>query len=295
MLLSIAVALEKAASFLRSREVPFPRSEAELLLAFVLKKEQIYFYSHAEELISQKDWDDYRLLIGRRGAREPLAYLTGEKEFMGLPFAVEEGVLIPRPETEHLVEAVISWAGEHNFLTNNIKGELQILDLGTGCGNIGLSLLAFLPSSRVTGIDIEANAVELTRRNAIRLGVEKRLEIYRGNYWEALEAVDRRFHVVASNPPYIPTPFLPSLPGEVCREPRLALDGGEDGLDAYRAIFSRIRAYLRLPGLLALEVGQGQAEDVCALAEQYPGFFEEPKIQKDYAGIPRLVLLERKA
>ncbi|MGI5881629.1 MAG: peptide chain release factor N(5)-glutamine methyltransferase [Dethiobacteria bacterium] len=294
-MLSITVALEKAVSFLRSGGIPFPRAEAELLLAFVLQKDRLYLYSYAETPISPKDEGAFFRLVRRRAARVPLAYLTGEKEFMGLPFAIEEGVLIPRPETELLVEAIISWVGEHHFPGDNKGNELRILDLGTGSGNIGLSLLAHLPSSRVTGIDIDARAIELTRRNAKGLGIENRLELCRGNYWEALGAVKRRFHVIVSNPPYIPTSSLPLLQDEVRQEPRLALDGGEDGLEAYRAIFSGIGAHLDRPGLLALEVGRDQARDICALAEGYPGFFRKPTIKKDYAGIPRLVLLERKA
>jgi len=288
MFLSITEALKKAVSFLKSRGVASPRLDAELLLSFVMQKERLYFYSHGEELLSREIWENYLALIKRRGAREPLAYLTGEKEFMGISFAVEKGVLIPRPETEHLVEKVISWVKE-----NKLKEKLQILDLGTGCGNIVLSLLVFLPSALATGIDFAEKAVELTRRNAIRLGVESRLELRCGRYWKDLEGTDRRFHIVVSNPPYIPTSFLPSLPEEVRREPRQALDGGDDGLNSYREIFRRISAYLRFPGLLALEVGAGQAEDVCKMAELIPNFFKKPKICKDYAGIDRLVLFER--
>ena len=135
----------------------------------------------------------------------------------------------------------------------------------------------------------------MTKRNAIRLGVEKRLKLCHGRYWDVLEGKGLHFHIVASNPPYVPTSFLPLLPEEVRREPRCALDGGEDGLDAYRTIFSRISAYLYSPGLLALEVGKGQAEDVCEMAERNTNIFKKPKIRKDYAGIERLVLFERKA
>ncbi len=290
MCLSIKEALQKAASFLHLKEVENSRTEAEILLAFLVQKERIYFYSHAEEELSRETWDAYRSLVERRGAREPLAYLTGEKEFMGITFSINEGVLIPRPETEHLVEAVLYWVDSH---IERKEKELQIIDLGTGCGNIALSLLVFLPSSRVTGIDIEEKAVALTRHNAVRLGVDKRLKLYRGKYWEDLEEQDFRFHVIVSNPPYIPTSSLSFLSAEVCREPRSALDGGEDGLRAYREIFSRVSSYLCSPGLLALEVGMGQAKAVCQMAEFIPGFFQKKEIRKDYAGIERLVLFER--
>lgn len=293
MFLSITEALKKAVSFLQSKGVTAPRFEAELLLSFVMQKDRLYFYSHGEELLSREIWEDYLALVKRRGSREPLAYLTGEKEFMGISFAVEKGVLIPRPETEHLVEKVISWVKEKKLDQENQKEKLQILDLGTGCGNIVLSLLVFLPSALATGIDLAEKAVELTRRNAIRLGVESRLELRCGRYWKDMEGTGRQFHIVVSNPPYIPTSFLPSLPEEVRREPRPALDGGDDGLNAYREIFRCISAYLRFPGLLALEVGAGQAEDVCKMSELIPGFFKKPKIFKDYAGIDRLVLFER--
>lgn len=293
LLSSIKEALQKAASFLRGRGIGDPRTEAELLLAFILNKERIYFYSHAEEELSQEARDAFLTLLERRGAGEPLAYLTGEKEFMGLSFSIRQGVLIPRPETEHLVEAVISWVREHSSFAGNNDEELQILDLGTGCGTIALSLLAFLPFCRVTGIDIDDKAVELSRHNAVRLGVDKRLKLFYGNYWDALRGKNLQFNIIVSNPPYIPTSFLENLPAEVRREPRLALDGGEDGLDAYREIFSQVSSYLRFPGLLALEVGIGQAETVCRMAENLPGFFQRIEISKDYAGIERVVLFER--
>ncbi len=292
LFISIKKALQKAASFLRGRGIANPRAEAELLLAFIMKKERIYFYSHAEEELSREARDAFLALVERRGAGEPLAYLTGEKEFMGFSFSIRQGVLIPRPETEHLVEAVISWVRENPSCVENKDEELQILDLGTGCGNIALSLLAFLPSSRVTGIDIDDKAVALARHNAVRLGVDERMELYRGKFWDILEDKKWQFNVIVSNPPYIPTSFLDNLPAEVRREPRLALDGGKDGLDAYREIFSLVSSYLRFPGLLALEVGMGQAETVCRMAEDLPGFFQRVEIRKDYAGIERVVLFE---
>jgi len=296
MLFTISEALRKAVSFLHSCEIDLPRLDAEVLLAFILQKDRIYLYLYENEELPPEIWIIYEALIKRRGAGEPLAYLTKEKEFMGFSFSMAEGVLIPRPETEHLVEAVITWIklkypGSEEAASPS--SEIHILDLGTGCGNISLSLLLNLPAVQVTGIDREEKAVALTRHNAVALGAEKRLNLQCGRYWDDLEDPgERKYNVIVSNPPYIPTSELPFLQAEVLREPLSALDGGEDGLQAYREIFSKTHLYLASPGLLALEIGLGQADAVLSLAENCTDFFHQTEIQQDYAGIDRVLLLE---
>ncbi|RJX27752.1 MAG: peptide chain release factor N(5)-glutamine methyltransferase [Dethiobacter sp.] len=287
MEVSIRQALREAASFLGQKGVDSARSEAEVILAFLLGRDKSYLYAHGEEKITRELKAAYKEMLQRRGQGNPLAYITGKKEFMGLTFSVNESVLIPRPETEHLVEAVLDWS-KRIFLQLEKEVPLQILDLGTGCGNIAISLAYYLPSSLVTGVDLGKKALELALQNAQSIGVVERVKFLYGNYWEPLSPEEHKFHIVVSNPPYIPRAALPFLSPEVQKEPRLALDGGPDGLDAYRYIFGGIKRHLAKPGLLALEIGEHQAEPVMEMSR--PDFGHKNEIIKDYAGLERVLL-----
>ncbi len=287
MEINIKQALREAAYFLRSCGLEYPRSEAELLLSFLLKRERIYLYCRGEERLSELGRQQYWNLLERRAQGEPLAYVTGRKEFMGLSFIVHPGVLIPRPETEHLVEWTIKWVEDH--YSDSSRGEgLRLLDLGTGCGNIAISLAYYLPGAEVTAVDLEKEALRLAARNAEQHGVSERLRLLGGSFWEAVP-VRERFHAVISNPPYISLEMLAHLSQEVKKEPPGALYGGEDGLDAFRTIISGIQGRLFVPGLLALEIGQGQAVPVISLAKEIPAEWEVA-IKKDYAGTERVLL-----
>ena len=297
MLLSVSIeeALQEAVFVLNGQIPDRPRFEAEVILSFVLQKDRIYLFLHKGEQLPPESLNIYRTLVKRRSFGEPFAYLTGEKEFMGFTFSVRQGILIPRPETEHLVEAVVAWVMERYLApdeTAPLGQGLHILDLGTGCGNIAISLLLILPGAFVTAVDLNEEAVGLARSNAAALGVDNRLELSCGRFWHSIKD-NEKFHVIVSNPPYIPTPALATLPVDVTYESRLALDGGQDGLDAYREIFAKLPLYLTTPGLLALEVGAGQADSVLSLTDSCPGFFRQTEIRRDYAGIDRVILLER--
>jgi release factor glutamine methyltransferase len=287
MIICINKALQEAASFLRRRGIVAPRREAEVMLAFLLGQETAYLYAHGEKELSEKLRGKYAVLLQRRGERVPLAYLTGEKDFMGLPFRVREGVLIPRPETEHLVETALKW-GRETFPGLARGQSLHILDLGTGCGNIAVSLAYFLPESFVLGVDSSTKALDLARLNAQKMGVAARVSFFCGEFGAFFARKKQRFHVVVANPPYIPRPELPVLSPEVQKEPSLALDGGVDGLDAYRLIFSCIRKFLFPRGLLALEVGTKQAGAVLALGRA-AGFTGRTAVVPDLAGHERVV------
>ncbi len=283
---SIKEALRKAASFLRRQGIAAPRREAELLLAFLLARETTYLYVHGAEEFPLEIKAGYEKMLQQRGENTPFAYLTGKKEFMGLPFLVKEGVLIPRPETEHLVETVCQWS--RGILMGMSGGQqFYILDLGTGCGNIAVSLAYYLPEIFVVGVDRSATALELARQNAEINGVKNRVELFCGDFGAFFAQNKRLFYAIASNPPYIPRSELPFLPPAVQKEPRLALDGGEDGLDVYRTIFSFVQETLFSPGLLALEVGNNQAADVLALG--YQAGFAKAEIVPDLAGQERVV------
>jgi release factor glutamine methyltransferase len=290
---SIRQALLEAASFLKKKGVTFPRQESEAILAFLLDSDKSYLYAHGEENVTREIRAAYREMLQRRSEGVPLAYLTGKKEFMGLDFCVNESVLIPRPETEHLVEAIIEWSNR-SFGQQGKEISLQILDLGTGCGNIAVSLAYYLPYVFVIGVDLDKKALELAWQNASELGVAERTKFLCGNYWEPLSSEMQKFTIIASNPPYIPRGELPFLPPEVKHEPRLALNGGFDGLDAYREIFGRLHEFIGVPGLLALEIGENQAERVTEISARCD-FLEKIDIIKDYAGIERILLFESKA
>lgn len=292
MAITIRQALEEASSFLRSRGVPSARLEAELLLSFLLKRDRAYLYAHSDEKLPAELREAYAGLLERRAARVPLAYITGYKEFMGFPFKVQEEVLIPRPETEHLVEAVLEWVEErYPYAAHEEGAGLNFLDLGTGCGCIAVSLAHYLPRSRVTAVDRDENAVRLAAENARQIGVFERLDLHCGSYCSMLSPQGHRFQAVLSNPPYVESRQLHLLPPEVHKEPLSALDGGADGLDAYRQIFKEAPALIASPGLLAVETGAGMAGKVVSLGRG-GGLAGSVTVKKDYAGIDRVVMFE---
>ncbi len=215
-------------------------------------------------------------LAARRAAREPLAYILGRKAFWKLEFKVSPATLIPRPETELLVELALE-------LLEPARNA-RVLDLGVGAGAILLSVLSERPLARGVGVDKSAAALEVARANAAALNLSERAEFRFGDW---AEGIDARFDLVLSNPPYVSEPEMAVLGPELLREPRLALDGGADGLDAYRAIFRAIPRLLAAGGSFAVEVGRGQAGDVVRLAEAV-GLAPAPP-RPDLAGIPRVV------
>jgi release factor glutamine methyltransferase len=278
--------LKEAASYLNLKGKSSSRSDAELILSFLLGKEKSFFYAHGDLPLESNKAEEYRRLVKRRGEGEPLAYITGQKEFMGFPFVVKRGVLVPRPETEHLVEYVIVWLQKYKPRHKDGAG-LKILDLGTGCGNIALTLARYFPAAKIVALDKDEHALRVATMNSKKLQVGDRMEFFCGRLRELLQKHSYRFDAIVSNPPYIPTEQLTTLSPEVQMEPRQALDGGADGLNIYREIFRDVSKCLHSPGILALEVGKGQANQICALAEER-GSWREIIVLKDYAGIKRV-------
>lgn len=255
-----------------------PRLDAEILLAHVLKWRRLSFYVDSEKKLPLESILRFNELINRRLEGVPVAYLTCTKEFMGLAFAVNEKVLIPRPDTEILTEFV----GEY---LRGLGGEVTFADLGVGSGAISISILKFVKSARAAAVDISSEALEVAKFNAEKFHVEDRIEFFQGNLFAPLEG--KIFNAIVSNPPYIPTSELETLQSEVQREPRIALDGGEDGLNFYRQIISDAPKFLVDGGLLAVEVGINQASAVKILFEE--ANFTDVEIIKDLAGIDRVV------
>lgn len=264
-----------------------PRLDSEVLLAYLSKKERVWFAIHANETADEDTCAAFRALIARRAKGEPVAYITGMREFMGLPFRVRPGILIPRPDTETLVEAVLEEAH---------PSSPRIIDLCTGSGAIAVSLAHFMPQASVCAVDISAICTETAAQNAAENGVCKRIHIVRADILAdgfSLTEPDAPADILVSNPPYIETSELHSLMTDVKDyEPSAALDGGADGLVFYRKITAMAPSLLRPGGLLAFEVGHNQAEAVGAILKLHG--FTSIRYACDLAGIRRVVLARNK-
>lgn len=274
--------LELAAKFLAGRGGASARLDAELLLAEVLATDRVGVYLRFDRPLGRAEVDAYRALIRRRGEGEPVAHLTGRREFWSRSFTVTPDVLVPRPETELVVERALAWIRE----TGGRDRAPRILDLGTGSGAIAVALAVELPEASVIAVDLSPAAAAIAERNADTAGVATRVRVVVSDWTAALPA-DARFDLVVANPPYIPSPDLATLPPEVRREPVLALDGGADGLDAYRRIVVEAVRVVEPGGALFCEVGAGQAPAVAALLAA--AGFEDVVSFTDLAGIARVV------
>ncbi|QJW46794.1 peptide chain release factor N(5)-glutamine methyltransferase [bacterium BFN5] len=268
--------------YFAEKGVENPRLDAEVLLSHILERERIQLYVNFDQPLQPHELTAYREAVKKRVARMPVAYITGCKEFMGLEFCVTPAVLIPRPDTEILVEAVLKKL--HGF------EQPVLLDLGTGSGAIIVSLLANLPTAAGAAVDISDKALDIARQNAEKNQVSSRLKFYQGDLYQPVAG--QTFDAIISNPPYIPDSDIQELTQEVRKEPHLALAGGPDGLGFYRRIVRDAAQYLNAGGLLAVEVGIHQAQAVAALAQPVEQLvFTE--IIKDYSGIERVVVFQR--
>ncbi|MDL2269412.1 peptide chain release factor N(5)-glutamine methyltransferase [Desulfosarcina sp. OttesenSCG-928-A07] len=271
--------------YFADRGLENPRSEAEILLSHALGTRRIELYLNHDKPVGPNERTVFKALVRRRAAGEPVAYITGVREFWSLTLKVNPAVLIPRPETECLVEAVLP------FLER--AGKKKVLDMGTGSGAIAIALFHEHPEHQYTAMDRSMDALLLARANARSHGMENQIQWFCGNWDEALSP-KARFDLIISNPPYIPTADILTLQREVQdHEPRQALDGSSDGLFCLRHIISIAHRHLFPSGLLALEMGWDQAEAVRSLAAA-TGKYEPARILKDYSGHDRVAILVRK-
>ncbi len=259
--------------------VDAPRLTAELLLGHVLALPRVKLYMDLDRPLSKDELSTFRALIQRRLGGEPTQYVIGHREFYGRRFLVDERVLIPRPETELLVEAALRAVPK--------DAPARVLDLCTGSGCVAVSIAAERPQASVWATDLAPGALEVAKANAEALGVGGRVTFYEGDLFGPVPE-GARFDVVVSNPPYVKSSELAGLQREVQREPRLALDGGADGLDVYRALVPEALARLKPGGLLALELGEDQGAAVKALLERAGA--RDVTIEKDLAQHDRLAL-----
>ncbi len=277
--------LREATEKLTASGISTPRLDAEVLLAHLLKQERLYLLLHRDDTIEEGIYARFCELLNRRVRHEPTAYLIGNREFMSLSFFVAPGILIPRPDTETLVEFVLE--------TYHKESDITILDLCTGSGAIAVSLGYYLPKSHVTGIDINPLCVATAQKNAEQNGVSQRV-LFKLSDVLALPQTYECYDCIVSNPPYIPTDVLKTLEPDVQDyEPRLALDGGDDGLLFYRHIVNMAPRFLKPGGWLALETGHDQGQIVADLMRP-SNMFENIHIRQDLAGIDRVVCGQKK-
>jgi len=257
---------------------PSPRLDAEVLLMNFLKTDRLQLCMRPEKELTDEECTGYSRWIERRRRGEPVSYITGEKEFWSLLFEVNRDVLIPRPETECLIEEVLKCYGRKS-------GHLRIIDIGTGSGAIGVVLAREIPSARVAATDISRGALEIARRNADRHGVSGRMKFIEGDLFASTVG---EFDVIVSNPPYIPDDVFPLLPeGIRAFEPRQALIAGPDGTACHRNIIREGKGRLKPGGRIFLEIGEGQKGPVETLFREN-GLYDSIRFREDYGGMDRV-------
>jgi release factor glutamine methyltransferase len=283
--------LEWTSGFFGRKAVDQPRFSAEQLLAHVLKVPRIRLYTDFQRPLNDAELAAFRELVRRASEQEPIAYLTGRAHFFNLELDVTRDVLIPRPDTETLVENVLQLARR----TSGFETP-RVLDLCTGSGCIAAAIAHHHKHAMVVGTDLSPAALEVARRNIERLGLADRITLLQGDLFEPLsQLVDQHpFDLIVSNPPYINTAKIDTLDRSVRDyEPRLALDGGDDGLRFHRRLLEGSSSRLRGGGRVFFEIAFDQAEQVHSLASQYSDF-DEVKILKDAAGNDRVLTARRK-
>jgi release factor glutamine methyltransferase len=275
--------IQTASGHLEGRGFENARLEVERLIGKVLDKSRMELYLSFDRPVSDEERDEFRALYRRRLKHEPLQHILGKTEFREVQLKTDNRALIPRPETEVLVEIAIRYLRE-----NNVENA-RVADIGTGSGAIALSIVYEVHDAHTVGVDISEQALALARRNAYQLGLENRSDFLCGNLFEPLNKENELFDAVLSNPPYIRSAQIASLDPEVSRyDPRLALDGGDNGLMYLEKVIYGAREFLKTSGLLAVECGFDQAVDVEELMRD-TGAYEDIKIIRDLAGHDRVV------
>jgi len=265
------------AEYFKTKEIDAPRLEAEVLLAYLLDVDRLKLYLDFDKPMTQDEVSGYRLLVRRRAHGEPTAYICGKREFWSLDFEVCPGVLIPRPDTEVLVERALEVMGDRG----------TFLEVGVGSGAISTALLKERGGWSGVGVEISPDAAGVAARNIEKHGVAERYELLTGDLYEP--ALGRTFKIIVANPPYIPTEEIGGLDrGVSMYEPRVALDGGRDGLDIIRRLGQGAAALLEGDGYLLLEFGAGQGQAVKRIFEEI-GSFDLVELLKDYSGRDRVL------
>lgn len=274
--MTVLEVLQSSTDYFRKRGLESPRLNAEHLLAHTLKRKRIELYLEFERELTEAELAPLRELVRRRGQGEPLQHLLGTVEFAGQTFLCDKRALVPRPETEQLVERIAD--------CRLPSADCRILDVGTGSGVIALSLAAKFPEAKVVATDVSDDALALARENAERLGLTSRVEIIGG---DLLASVNHVYDLIVANLPYVAAGDRPTLSREVLHDPEMALFGGERGDEIVRRLIEEAPAHLAPGGLLALEVGIGQADHLAAFMVEKN--YHDIETERDYAGVIRFL------
>jgi release factor glutamine methyltransferase len=283
---TIAETLKRASEYLREASVPNDLLDAQTLLAEALSRDRTYLIINFNKLLSDEERIKYQALIERRASGEPLQYITGHQEFFGLEFEVTPDVLIPRPETEIIIEETMSITQQAG-----LKRPL-IVDVGTGSGCLAVTLAREIDRSRVIATDISTSALRVAKRNAARHGMISRIDLIAANLFDAFAEIPFA-DIIISNPPYVSRQELATLQREVRDwEPRVALTDFEDGLTFYRRLLKDAPARLKPGGHLICEMGYTQSDAIAAMID--PAVWSAPRILRDLQGIPRTIVSQIK-
>ena len=264
--------------YFQSAGICQPRLEAEILLAHSLDVDRLHLYLSPDKSLTPEERGRFRSMIQRRRAGTPLQHILGQTSFFGLSFRVGSGALLPRPETEELVERALVLAPQ--------EPKIDCLDLGTGSGVIAVCLAKFLPNARVTAVDVSVDALSLARENARSNGVMERIAFVESDWWSR---IDGRYDLVVSNPPYVPEDEVETLAVEVRdHEPRLAIDGGENGTERIRDLARGLPAHLKPGAVVLLEIGSGQGREVASIL--HDAGLPQVTVEADLSGKERFVI-----
>ncbi len=273
--------IKKGTIALKTNSIENPNLKARLLMQHIIKKTRKYIIVHDEEELTKKQEEEYRKSIEKIINGTPLQYITHTQEFMKMPFYVNEDVLIPRPDTEILVEEVIN-------ISQNINN-IKILDMCTGSGAIAISLAKYIKNCEITAVDISEKALKVAKLNSKNNNVENNITFVKSNLFESL--AKEKYDIIVSNPPYIKQEVISKLSKEVQKEPRIALDGGLDGLEFYRKIVNNAYKYLKNNGYLCLEIGYDQKNQVIEILKSEKKY-SEIYCKKDLAENDRVIVAQ---
>lgn len=289
---SIEELLNDGIKLLAKRDYNNPSLDMQLILMYLLKRDKIYLYTHKDELVDEDIVKKYYEMLEKRNSGYPLQYMLNSQEFMGLELYVEEGVLVPRPDTEILVEKLINIAKSDRFKDKKV---VNILDIGTGSGAIAISLAYYIKNSQLSAVDISDTAIKVASINKERLGLENiqilKADLFDNNFSNFIKdkIIFDYFDIIVSNPPYIESDEIDKLQIEVAKyEPRLALDGGDSGLIYYEKIKELAENLIGENGILSVEIGHNQAEEVSRLFGEIKNV-KNIEIDKDLYGHNRVV------
>jgi release factor glutamine methyltransferase len=277
--------LNETTKALEAADIPSARLDAEVLLSFCLNCDRLEIYKNPDMIINETQLAAFRNLIARRLQWEPVAYITGRKEFWTFVLELNSSVLIPRPDTEVIVEEALNICRKIDSL------EIKILDIGTGSGAIAIVLALEITGAKVVATDISPAALNLAQKNAAALGLKEKIDFRQGNLFDPVECF---FDIIVCNPPYISAQEYEKLPAGVKNyEPQDALLAGKSGLEFYEKLIYQAAGFLQKNGWLLLEIGAKQESGVCGIIEA-AGIYDSIEMRRDYAGLPRVIKARRK-